>query len=89
MANVRSVSNILGEFYSLNYDNDDYRPLFDSNDIGFPLAYHIWAGLAAPTDRSIEYLNQTWIQFCEIFDIDPLNDFDTLAEFLDFDEAVG
>lgn len=88
MADVRSVTNILGEFYSLNYDNEELRPLFDSNDIGFPLAYHIWSGLAEPTDRSVQYLNQTWLEFCAIYDIDPMNNFDTLDEFINFNDSV-
>lgn len=89
MANVRQVTNILGEFYAMNFDNEEYRPLFDTNDIGFPLSYHIWSGLAEPTDRSVEYLNQTWLEFCGIFDIDPLASFDSLAEFLEFNESVN
>jgi len=89
MANVRSVTNILGEFYSDNYDNAEYEDLFSSNDIGFPLAYFIWRGLAEPTERSPLYLNQTWVEFCAIFEIDPLNDFDTLESFLKFNELVS
>lgn len=88
MATVRTVTNILGEFYAINYDKEEYAPLFAANDIGFPLAYHIWSGLAAPTDRSLEYLNQTWIEFCDIFQIDPLNDFNSLNEFLEFNDSV-
>lgn len=89
MANVRSVTNILGEFYAMNYDKEEYAPLFASNDIGFPLAYHIWSGLAEPTDRSVQYLNQTWVDFCDMFDIDAMNEFQTLDEFISFNDSVA
>ena len=89
MATVRSVTNILGEFYAMNFDKPEYQPLFDTNDIGFPLSYHIWRGFAAPTDLTAEYINETWVDFCNMFDIDPLNDFQTLEEFLEFNESVA
>lgn len=88
MATVRSVTNILGEFFAMNFDKPEYQDLFDHNDIGFPLAYHIWRGFAAPTHLTAEYLNETWIEFCDIFQIDPLNDFDSLNEFLEFNDSV-
>ena len=89
MANVRSVTNILGEFYAMNYDKEEYAPLFASNDIGFPLSYHIWSGLAEPTDRSVQYINQTWVDFCDMFDIDAMNEFQTLDEFISFNDSVA
>lgn len=89
MADVRSVSNILGEFYAMNFDKPEYEDLFGRNDIGFPLAYHIWRGFAAPTDLTPAYLNETWLEFCGIFDIDPMNDLQTLDEFLSFNESVS
>ena len=89
MATVRSVSNILGEFFAMNFDKPEYQELFDHNDIGFPLAFHIYRGMAAPTDLTAQYLNETWLEFCNIFDIDPLNDFETLGEFLEFDQSVS
>jgi hypothetical protein len=89
MANVRSVTNILGEFYADNYDNVEYEDLFASHDIGFPLAYYLWRGIAAPTEKSAEWLNQTWIDFCAFYEIDPHNDFDSLQSFLDFNESVS
>ena len=89
MANVRSVTNVLGEFYADNYDNEQFDELFASNDIGFPLAYHLWRGICAPTEKSDYWLNGTWIEFCALYDIDPHNDFDSLQSFLDFNESVS
>ena len=83
VATVESMINVLGEFFSLNFENPEYQALFDSNDIGFPLSYHIWRGLAAPTDRTSEYLTDTWIEFCSLFGANPLDDYVNLADFLE------
>ena len=89
MATIRSVTNVLGEFYSLEYDNPELSDFFSTYSIGFPLSYHIWSGLAEPTDKSAHFLNQSWIAFCDIYGIDPHNDFDSLKSFLDFNESVS
>lgn len=83
VASLESMIKVLGEFFSLNFDNPDYQALFDSNDIGFPLAYHIWRGMAAPTERTSDYLIDTWAEFCSIYGANPLKDYVNLADFLE------
>jgi hypothetical protein len=84
---LQSAVNILGEFFSLEYDNPQFTPLFDSHDIGFPLAYHVWSGLATVTDDGARYIEQTWNDFCSMYEVDPYNEFNTLDEFLSFYES--
>ena len=88
MATVQQVTDIMGEFYSRELESELYQPFFDCNDIGMPVAFMCWRGMATPTEKSTYYLNSTWIEFCEMFEIDPLCQFDTLDEFLEFLTSV-
>ncbi len=81
MATLRSVTDILGEFYQKNKDNPDWQEFFTIHDIAMPLAWLAWQGYAKPTEISTDFINETWVFFCELFEVDYTNDFADLDEF--------
>jgi len=89
MATVQQVTNIMGEFYHRNKTNEDWQPFFIAYDLSIPLSYLAWAGMVTPTEASLPFIDDTWKEFCKVFEIDPLASFDNLDEFEDFIDAVG
>ena len=82
MPTVQQVTNILGEFYFRNMEDSNWEEFFSANNIAFPVAYLSWRGLVIPTQDSAEYLNETWTELCQTFEVDPSQDYDSLDEFL-------
>lgn len=84
MATVRQAVDILGEFYDRERGNEDWRDWFILNDIGIPLAWLGWRGLATPTDDSVQFIDETWQAFCEALGVDSHAEFDSLDDLIDF-----
>ena len=84
MATVRQAVDIMGEFYDRERANEDWRDWFIVNDVAIPLSWLCFRGLAEPTDMSVEYIDETWVKFCDIFRVDHYASFDNLDDFLDF-----
>lgn len=84
MATVRSAIDIMGEFYHDNRTNEAWQPFFTAYDVGIPLAYLGWVGLATPTDDAVQYIDEAWQAFCEVFGVDHYNDFESLSDFTEF-----
>lgn len=40
-------------------------------DIGLPLAYSVWQGLATANPEGKPLIEETWKVFCEMINIDP------------------
>jgi hypothetical protein len=83
MATLRSVTDVLGEFYNENRSNPDWQEFFAVHDIAMPLAWMTWQGYAKPTEISYGFINETWVSFCESFEVDSSNDFASLDELMD------
>lgn len=84
MATVRQALDIMGEFYDRERGNEDWQKWFIANDVAIPLAWMTFHGIANPTDLAVEYVDESWAKFCEVFRMDRHSSFDTLDDFLDF-----
>ena len=88
MATVRSVIGVLGDFYDIYRVDEDYQEMFAIYDIGFPLAWMTWKGVATPNEVGSQAIQETWYAFCEAFRIDPHNDFESFVELAEFLESL-
>lgn len=73
---------ILGTFW-LFYREDALRDegwamFFNTQDVGLPLSYMLWQGLAVEQADAIEYIDSTWAMYCDLIGIDPEGDYDSL-----------
>jgi hypothetical protein len=52
-------------------DNEAWQDFFTWADIGLPLAYAQWQGMATIKDDGKNTVEDTWKVFCEMIDISP------------------
>lgn len=69
-------------FYSEKaQEHDGWRDFFEWANVGLPLAYASWQGLATIKPEGKDIVNETWETFCKVIAIDPL------AKYADLNEA--
>jgi hypothetical protein len=70
---LTSRCKILGSLWILfkDTDHETWAEFFTWADIGLPLAYSAWEGLAEVTPDGAGIINETWKVFCEMSRIDP------------------
>lgn len=73
---------ILSDLYMEN--SEEYEEFISDNDIGVPLSVLITQGCATPSDKGIEYINQSFDSFCELLDIDRHGDYNSFDEMIEF-----
>jgi hypothetical protein len=83
MATLRSVTNFMTEVYEFYKGEDEFTPLFDQYDVGFPLAWMLYYGYANATDSGVANIWEAWDAMCKHMNIDPHNDFESIAEMND------
>lgn len=88
MPTVQSVIGVLGDFYDMYRDDEDYAEMFSVYDIGFPLAWMTWKGVAVPNEVGSQAIAETWYAFCEALRIDPYNDFESFTEMREFLDSL-
>lgn len=75
---------ILGElwlFYREDAKHDEaWSEFFRWTDVGLPLAYMIWQGIAGIKKGQENYINEPWNTFCAMIDIDPNANYSSLAD---------
>jgi hypothetical protein len=84
VATVQQALDIMGEFYHVNRQNENWTEFFSVHDLTFPLSYLYWVGMATPQEAASPYITETWKAFCAVFDIDYHASFDSLDEFDEF-----
>lgn len=84
MSGMVKAIKVLGEFYELERDNEQFEEFIYANDIGFPIAYFSLYNLVVPTEEAMKYLVQTWSEFCNLFGVDRYGEWESYSEFLDF-----
>ena len=64
---------ILGTLWTFYKDTEqnNWKDFFGWADIGLPLAYAVWQGLATAKPEGKPLIEETWKVFCEMIDIDP------------------
>ena len=73
---------ILGELWMWykDTDNEAWAEFFSWADIGCPLSYNVWQGLANATTEGKEIINNTWDVFCEMIEIDIEGKYTNLSD---------
>jgi hypothetical protein len=89
MSTVQSVIGVLGDFYDTFRDDEDYSEMFRIYDIGFPLAWMIWKGVAVPNDIGAQAIQETWYAFCDALRVDPYNDFESFTEMREYLDSLS
>jgi hypothetical protein len=72
---------ILGTLWTFYKDteNETWAEFFAWADIGLPLAYNVWQGLATAKPEGKDIVENTWDIFCEMISIDPSGKYDGLS----------
>lgn len=64
-------------------DNPNWREFFDWADLGLPLAYTVWQGLATAKPEGKDIVEETWKVFCDMISIDANGKYDDLKSAFD------
>ena len=81
-------SNLLAQFLDQFEESADVQAFIKHNDIGFPLARFISAGIATPMPQAYIYVNETYamlldameVSESDVLDVDNLDDFLVIVE---------
>ena len=64
-------------------EDENWKPMFEYSDLGFPFAYGIANGyILGLTEKGEGFIEEAWDFFCEIVGVDPD------AEWEDLDELI-
>jgi hypothetical protein len=77
---------ILADFYVM-YEDDDtidegWKNFIKVHDIGFPLCFFIRAEVAEPTIKGESYIDNTWKDFCDAFQLDFDAEWNSLSDMI-------
>jgi len=86
MPSLQSMIGVLGDFYDMYRDEPEYSQLFYTHDIGFPLAWMTWKGVASPTDIGKGAVYESWSAFCEAIRVNPDGEFESFTQMREFME---
>lgn len=78
-SNRCTVLGTLWAFYK-DTDNETWRGFFEWADLGLPLAYMVWMDFAKPTNNGRESIEEVWEVFCNMIDIDPNGEYESLND---------
>lgn len=67
-------------FYRDNDKNDNWQAFFDYADVGLPLAYVLNEGIAVANDESEKMITDTWEVLCQMLNIDPTAEYNTITD---------
>lgn len=81
-------SKLLAQFLDQYEESEDVQAFIKHNDIGFPLARFISAGIATPMPQAYTYVNETYAMFLDamevsesdVLGVDNLDDFTVIVE---------
>lgn len=79
---------ILADFASAVSGEDWTKDFFDFHDLGIPFAIGQSQGYITiiPNTQGEQYVNDTWIAFCDLLGIDHYGDYDSLAEIIELQQ---
>lgn len=67
------------------YNNDEYITFKIYNDLGIPLAQAYAYDLVELTASGEDLINETWDNFCKLFEKDPNGEYENLEDILNFE----
>jgi hypothetical protein len=73
---------ILGSLWMWHKGTEDetWAEFFEWGDVGLPLAYMVRQGYATAKDDGKASIEECWIVFCEMIDIDPSLRYESLED---------
>jgi acyl carrier protein len=77
---LKTKAEIIVEFTQENFHDEDFSEFFDYNDLGVPLAIAITQDMVDLTDSGLEIFEETWSDLCEIYDANPEESYEQLAD---------
>ena len=80
MATIQGMIGVLGDFYDMFREDEDFADMFQTFDIGFPLAWLTWKGAALPSELGEVAIRETWLGFCEHVATDPEGEFESFTQ---------
>lgn len=69
-------------FMPETYNNQNFINFKIYNDLGIPLAQSYEYGLIKLEPEGIKIIDETWINFCSMLDIDPEEDYESIHDFI-------
>ena len=77
---LKTKAEIIVEFTQENIHDEEFNEFFDYNDLGVPLAIAITQDMVDLTDSGLEIFEETWSDLCEIYDANPEEPYEQLAD---------
>jgi hypothetical protein len=76
---------ILGTLWTFYKDteHENWKEFFAWADLGLPLSYHVWQGLATAKPEGKEVIEETWGVLCEMLNVDPNEKYENFSSFMD------
>lgn len=75
---------ILNDFYMDYSGSDQYADFIEIHDLGLPAAVLSFNGSATLTEIGIKNVEETWIDFCELLEIDHYGEYESLESMIEF-----
>lgn len=93
MLEIKQMSEILEDFARQftvgEIDREFFSDFLIYNDIGLPLAQCIVYKLVEPTQEGRAVVLETWVNLCELLDIDSTQEYEDFDEMLDvFEDGI-
>jgi hypothetical protein len=64
------------------YENENYVDFRIYNDLGVPLAQAVTYDLINLQEEGKNLINETWISFCNMLEVDPDEEYDSLQDII-------
>jgi hypothetical protein len=68
------------------FNDEEVETFLNFNDLGIPLAQSVSYNLATLTEEGEDLVNETWLDFCVLVEVDSKNDYEDLEDILEDDE---
>lgn len=86
--NIKEKCDIVEEFIRdhllhNDFDSNDINEFIKYNDLGIPLSQAVSYELATLTKNGEFLVEETWVSFCQLFDVDPNGDYEDLDDFFE------
>ena len=75
---------VLNDFYMDYSGSDQYADFIEIHDLGLPAAVLSFNGSATLTDIGVKHVEETWIDLCELFEIDHHGEYESLESMIEF-----
>ena len=75
---------ILADVSTFYGEEEDWQYFIRRYDLAIPLAVCISYGGATATPKGVEWINEAFVALCELFEIDPYGNYDSLEGMTDF-----